>query len=115
MSIIFNIAYGVHVLSVIAILAMLLSRIKKSPKKLNPGILHAGLLAPLAALVMVGIMPQVEPDETLNHTKLGVKALILSVILTLGYMNVKKDILKNSVWATMLGLTVLNIVIASAW
>ena len=61
---------------------------------------------------MVGIMPQVEPEETVNHTKIGIKSLVLTAILFLGYTNVKKDALKTWVWATMLGLTVLNIIIA---
>jgi chromate transport protein ChrA len=86
----------------------------KNPKKLNPGIVHATLTALIAALVMVGLWDQVH-DEAANHTKFGVKALVLVVILTLGYKNLKKPVLKNSIWATMLGLTVLNIVIAYAW
>ncbi len=63
---------------------------------------------------MTGIWEQVNPDETLNHTKIGVKLLVLIAILFLGYKNVKKDVLKNSVWAAMLGLTVLNVIIAVA-
>ena len=73
--------FGIHILCVVAILGMLLSQIKKSEKKLNP----------------------------------GVKGLVILVILALGYTNVKKPVLKNSVWATMLGLTLLNVVIAAAW
>jgi hypothetical protein len=38
----------------------------------------------------------------------------LIVILALGYKNVKKPVLPKNVWLTMTGLTVLNIVIASA-
>ena len=40
---------------------------------------------------------------------------MIAVILTLGYSNAKKPILKNSVWAAMLGLTILNVLIASFW
>jgi hypothetical protein len=40
---------------------------------------------------------------------------VLAVILTLGYTHLKMPVLKNSIWAAMLGLTVLNIVIAYAW
>jgi len=62
--------------------------------------------------VMTSIWEQVNPDEPLNHAKIGVKALVLAVILFFAYKNVKKDVLKTWVWATMLGLTVLNIIIA---
>jgi hypothetical protein len=112
MTTVFNIALGIHILSILGILGLLLAQANKNPRKLNPGVIHAGLSALVAGIVMVGILPQVEPEETVNHAKIGVKALVLAGILFLGYKNVKKDSLKTSVWATMLGLTVLNIVIA---
>ena len=56
----------------------------KSPRKLNPGVLHAGLTALVAGLVMVGLHNNVKPDEELSHVKVGIKFLILVVILALG-------------------------------
>ncbi|CAN2227035.1 hypothetical protein MCEMRE182_01352 [Candidatus Nanopelagicaceae bacterium] len=112
MKTLFNIALGIHILSILGILGLLLSQVQKSPRKLNPGVTHAGLTALIAGIVMTGIWDQVKPDEALNHGKIGVKALVLTAILFLAYKNVKKDVLKPWVWATMLGLTVLNIIIA---
>ena len=106
--------YLIHILSVIGILVLLLLQWNKKPRKLNPGVLHAGLTALIAGIVMVGLHDSVNPDEPLNHTKVGIKFLVLVVILALGYKNVKKPELSKNVWLTMLGLTVLNIVIASA-
>ena len=114
MEIVYHIAFGIHLLCVVAILALLLLQANKNPKKLNPGIVHATLTALIAALVMVGLWDQVH-DEPANHIKFGVKGLVLAVILTLGYKNLKKPVLKNSIWAAMLGLTILNIVIAYSW
>ena len=114
MEIVYHIAFGIHLLCVVAILALLLLQANKNPKKLNPGIVHATLTALIAALVMVGLWDQVH-DEPANHTKFGVKGFVLAVILTLGYKNLKKPVLKNSIWAAMLGLTILNIVIAYSW
>jgi hypothetical protein len=94
-------------------LALLLLQWNKSPRKLNPGILHAGLTALVAGIVLVGLHNNVKPDEELNHIKVGVKFIILLVILVLGYTNVKKQELTKNVWVTMLGLTITNIVIAS--
>ena len=112
MKTVFNIALGIHIISIIGILGLLLSQVPKSPRKLNPGVLHAGLTALVAGIVMVGILPQVEPDESINHTKIGIKAIVMLVILFLAYRNVKKDALRTNVWGSMIGLTVLNIVIA---
>ena len=106
--------YVIHILSVIGILALLLIQFNKNPRKLNPGVLHAGLTALIAGVVMVGLHESVKPDEELNHTKVGIKFLVLIVILALGYKNVKKPELSKNVWISMIGLTVFNIVIASA-
>jgi hypothetical protein len=114
MSAINIVMYVIHLLSVIGILVLLLLQWNKSPRKLNPGVLHAGLTALIAGVVMVGLHDSVKPDEELNHTKVGIKFLVLVVILALGYKNVKKPELPKNVWLTMTGLTVLNIIIASA-
>ena len=114
MSAINMVMYVIHILSVIGILALLLLQWNKSPRKLNPGVLHAGLAALIAGVVMVGLHESVKPDEELNHTKIGIKFLVLIVILALGYKNVKKTELPKNVWLAMIGLTIFNIVIASA-
>ena len=114
MSAINTVVYLIHILSVIGILTLLLLQWNKEPRKLNPGVLHAGLTALIAGAVMVGLHDSVKPDEPLNHTKIGIKLLFLIIILTLGYKNVKKPELSKNVWLTMTGLTILNIIIASA-
>jgi hypothetical protein len=114
MSAINMVMYVIHLLAVIGILVLLLLQSNKSPRKLNPGVLHAGLTALIAGIVMVGLHDSVKPDEPLNHLKVGIKFLVLVVILALGYKNVKKPELPKNVWLAMIGLTVFNIVIASA-
>ena len=89
MEIIYHIAFGIHMLCVLAILALLILQINKNPKKLNPGVVHATLTAFVAALIMVGLWDQAY-DEEINHMKIGVKTLVLGVILVLGYKNFKK-------------------------
>jgi len=114
MSAINTVVYLIHILSVIGILTLLLLQWNKNPRKLHPGVLHAGLTALIAGVAMVGMHNSVKPDEPLNHTKVGIKLVVLIVILALGYRNVKKPQLSKNVWLTMIGLTVFNIVIASA-
>jgi len=112
MSAINTFAYVIHLLSVIGILVLLLLQWNKSPRKLNPGVLHAGLTALVAGIVLVGLHNNVKPDEELNHIKVGIKFIFLLIILVLGYVNVKKPVLPKNIWLTMLGLTITNIVIA---
>ncbi len=105
--------YAIHLLSVLGILVLLLLQLKKSPRTLNPGVLHAGLTALIAGIILVGLHNTVKPDEELNHIKVGIKFIVLLVILVLGYTNVKKPELPKNVWLMMIGLTVTNIAIAS--
>lgn len=113
MSAINTVVYVIHLLSVLGILTLLLLQWKKSPRTLNPGVLHASLTALLAGIVLVGLHNSVKPDEELNHIKVGIKFIFLLVILVLGYTNVKKPELPKKVWLTMISLTLINIVIAS--
>jgi hypothetical protein len=77
--------------------------------------LHASLTALIAGLAMVGMWRSVHPDEVLNHTKVGLKLLILLVILVIGYMNLKKPVLTKNTLILLVGLTTTNILIASVW
>lgn len=105
----------IHILCVLAILVLLLLQSNKSPRKLNPGILHAGATALIAGLAMVGMYSSVHPDETLNHTKYGIKLLVLLAILIIGYRNVKKPVLSKNIWLSLIGLTLANVLIATLW
>ncbi len=64
---------------------------------------------------MVGMFQTVHPDEVLNPTKYGIKLVILISILVISYRNVKKPILAKNTWLLLIGLTTINILIASIW
>ena len=113
METIFLIAYIAHMLAIAGILVLLLLQINKSPRKLSKGVIHSAATALLAGLVLVGTFSSAKPDETLDHTKVGIKLLVVLAILVISYINVKKSELKKNVWLTLIGLTVLNILIAT--
>jgi peptidoglycan/LPS O-acetylase OafA/YrhL len=113
METVFLIAYIVHMLAIAGILVLLLLQWNKNPRKLSGGVMHSAATALLAGLVLVGTYSSAKPDETLDHTKVGIKLVIVLVILVLSYIHSKKSELKKSIWLTLLGLTVLNILIAT--
>ena len=115
MKTVFLIAYIAHMLAIAGILGLLLSQLKKSPRKLSAGVMHSAATALLAGLVMVGTFAKAKPDETLDHTKIGVKLLVVLVILGISYANAKKSELKKNTWLALIGLTVLNMLIAVLW
>ena len=112
METVFLIAYIVHMLAILGILVLLLLQFNKSPRKLSKGVIHSAATALLAGLVLVGTYSSAKPEETLDHTKVGIKLLVVLAILVIGYINAKKSELKKSIWLTLIGLTVLNILIA---
>lgn len=113
MKTIFLIAYIAHMLAIAGILVLLLLQINKSPRKLSSGVIHSAATALLAGLVLVGTYSEAKPEETLDHTKVGIKLLVVLAILVISYINVKKSELKKSIWLTLIGLTLLNILIAT--
>jgi len=120
LSIIHTIAYILHMLGIIGILSLLLHQWNKKPRKFNVGVLHSAATALIAGLVMVGLQyPLNEENATewplYDNTKIAVKLGIVLLILILGYRQNKKSVFTTGTWATMLGLTVANIVIATAW
>ena len=113
MEIVFLIAYIAHMLAIAGILVLLLLQINKSPRKLSKGVIHSAATALLAGLILVGTYSSAKPDETLDHTKVGIKLLVVLAILVISYINAKKSELKKSTWLTLIGLTVFNILIAT--
>lgn len=105
----------IHILSVVAILSLLLIQWNKNPRTLNPGIVHAGLTALVAGLVLMGMSSTLNPDERINYLKYAIKLLILLIILTISYRNIKKTSLAKKTWLTLISLTVANILIALFW
>ena len=114
METVFLIAYIVHMLAIAGILVLLLLQWNKSPRKLSPGVLHSAATALVAGLVLVGSYASAKPDETLDHTKVGIKLLVVLAILVISYLNLKKSELKKNTWLTLIGLTLANILIAIA-
>ena len=120
LSIIHTIAYILHMLGILGILVLLLTQGSKKPRKFNAGVLHSAATALLAGLIMVGLQyPLNEKNPTewplYDNTKIAVKLGIVLIILVLGYRQNKKSVFTTGTWATMLGLTVANIVIAYSW
>lgn len=112
-----DIALLVHILSVVGIMVLLLLQVKKSPRRIHPGVFHSALTALVAGLVMVGIRTPLHNQNAdkwpvLNNAWVSAKFLILLAILVLVYRNFKKPEVKNSLWVALVALTSANILIA---
>jgi hypothetical protein len=65
---------------------------------------------------MVGLNQAMHADdatvELLDHVKIAIKSTVVAVILTLGYINIKKTELSTKIWGLMTLLAVTNVVVA---
>ena len=107
-------------LSILGILVLLLLQWNKTPRKLNPGVLHSALTALVAGVALVGIRHSLNATNAtewplFDNTKIGVKLGIVLIILVIGYRNLKKPVLEKKTWLALLGLTLSNILIATLW
>lgn len=112
-----NILFALHLIGFIGILGALLYQIKKPSKKIISGVMHSALLSLISGIALVGVRTSLhasDPDNwaVVDHAKVGIKSLILTIILVIGYKNVKKASVSTKLWATLIGLTILNILIA---
>ena len=114
MKIAFHVAFGIHLLSILGVLALLIVSYKKTPRALNPGVLHSAATALVAGIVMVGTWSAAHENE-INHMKVGIKFLVVLAILVVGYNSLKKKIFTDRTFTVMLGLTVINILLAYLW
>jgi hypothetical protein len=114
MKIAFHVAFGIHLLSILGVIALLIISYKKSPRALNPGVLHSAATALIAGIVMVGTWSAAHENE-INHMKIGTKFLVVLAILTVGYNSLKKKVFTDRTFTVMLGLTVTNILLAYLW
>ena len=114
MKIAFHVAFGIHLLSILGVIALLIVSYKKTPRALNPGVLHSAATALVAGVVMVGTWSAAHENE-INHMKVGIKFLVVLAILVVGYNSLKKKIFTDRIFTVMLGLTVVNILLAYLW
>jgi hypothetical protein len=114
MKIAFHIAFGIHLLSILGVLALLIISWKKTPRALNPGVLHSTATALVAGIVMVGTWSAAHETE-INHMKVGIKFLVVLAILVVGYNSIRKKNFTDRTFTVMLGLTVTNILLAYLW
>jgi hypothetical protein len=105
-----------HFIGLAGLLGGLLTQIPNKPKKLQPLVLHSAWLMIIAGTAMVGINQAMHANnatvELLDQVKIAIKSIVVAVILTLGYINIKKTEFSTKVWGLLTLLAVTNVVIA---
>jgi hypothetical protein len=112
----YNLFLILHFVALAGLLGGLLTQIPNKPRRLEKLVLHSAWLILFAGVVMVGLNQMMHADdptiELLDHITVAVKSSVVVLILTLGYLNIKKSFLSNRVWGIMSALALFNVVIA---
>lgn len=104
----------VHFLGLAALIGGAFVQITASDKVVNRAMLDGALTQLVTGIALVGVI-QGALDEELDNAKVGVKLAVLLVIVGLSWVNRKKPSIPTGIWATILGLAVLNVGIAVFW
>jgi predicted membrane protein len=86
--------------------------------KVVPAMVHGAWTLLATGILLVGVrewMAMMEWAPELNHMKIGVKTLVLTVLIVLILVNKKKDSVKAPVFGVIGLLAVLNVVLAVFW
>ena len=104
-----------HLLGFAALFGGLVIQAREPVKRVNSLMRDGAGTAVVAGLLLVGVIEgQTDPDASW-HWKIAVKLVVGLVILALVMMNMRKERISQALWATLLGLTVLNVAIAIFW
>ena len=115
----YSILVGLHVVTVIAMIGLLVAEGRKAVKKIPNGVTHAGLTAMVLGIAMIVINAMRHNSDSavalLNHTKYGIKFLVLTTVITIAFRYSKKASITNQTWIALVGLSLFNFILAGAW
>lgn len=86
--------------------------------KVVPAMVHGAWTLLATGILLVGVrewMAMMEWAPELNHMKIGIKSLVLTVLIVLILANKKKDFVKAPVFGAIGLLAVLNVLLAVFW
>jgi len=112
MDLVYKILLVLHLLSWAMILGGVVVSLKEP--RLAKGVLHAALTALVTGLALVGIAEM--GDGTVNHVKIGLKALVTVAVVVMTVLGQKKpERVTRGYLGGLLALVVLNVGLAVVW
>lgn len=116
MSFIFSVILVLHFLGLASLIGGFLVQIKTSPRVVNTAMAHGVLLQLITGVLLVGLkypMHAADPSSPLpDNLKIAIKLLVTIAVAIVVFTNRKKDSISNGTWATIGGLSILNVIVA---
>ena len=103
----------IHLAGLLAVVIGLLRQATAPTKAIDAVIAHGATTQLVSGLLLVGVLEA--GDEDVNHVKIGIKLLVALAIVGLAHANRRKPSIPAGLFWGLLGLEVVNVVIAVAW
>jgi ABC-type Fe3+-siderophore transport system permease subunit len=110
---IYNVIVVLHFVGLAALLGGFLVQLSSPTKGINKTMVHGALTQLVTGLALAGILSAgLLNDEPVDHTKIGIKLGVTLAVVIVVLIGRKSTTDAKSMWATVGGLTMLNIVVA---
>ncbi|MET9603786.1 hypothetical protein ABZZ17_01830 [Streptomyces sp. NPDC006512] len=117
MDVLIDVFVGLHIIGIASLLGGFLTQMKAmsaGTARFVPAMLHGALTMLVTGVLLVGFR-EMGDGPALNNVKIGVKLAVLFVILALVYVKRDDEHVDKRLFATVGGLTMVNIFIAVLW
>lgn len=113
MSLVYDLLVVLHFIGLAALLGGWLVQLSTRAKVVNRPMLDGAFTQLITGLALVGLAETALADEKdVDHTKIGIKLLVVAVIAVLAWLNRKKKSVPIVPWLAIGLLTIANIVVA---
>lgn len=102
-----------HFIGWAALFGGMVVQVREPLKRVNAAMRDGAGLAFVAGLLIVGVLEA--GTEPVDHLKVAVKFVVALVVLVLVMANTRKERIPGGVFFAILGLTLLNMVVAIFW
>jgi uncharacterized membrane protein len=116
MDLVIDVFVFLHLIGMASLFGGLFVQVRSDRRVVSNAVLHGILTQVVTGLVLVGLHEaEAEPVPGYFHAKMGVKLVVALVILGLVLWQRRRAELAPAIYATLTGLTVLNIGVAVFW
>ena len=106
----------VHFLGLASLIGGALVQVRSAKPAIIPAIRDGAWTQLVTGLILVVIRElTATPEHPVNHAKIGVKLIIALVVVVLVVLNRKKEAIDRNTLLGILGLSVLNVGVATLW
>ncbi|MFC5799596.1 hypothetical protein [Streptomyces formicae] len=116
MDVLINVFVALHIIGIASLLGGFLTQMKamgEGTARFTPAMLHGALTMLVTGVALVGLNQA--DEQAVNNLKVGIKLAVLVVILALVYVKRDEETVGKGAFATVGGLTLANIFIATLW